>query len=945
MKFRAGLESLSVVHLHLVVGISIVLIMLVSGLVVIKQSEEAFSFRLENYHYLQTDKLIQLRQELNFQAEIVLKMIKQDSVVNDLVQKLTSGSRLAADESHQVVQQLHRVLSEFEPKTEHFAVTAIEFVQPDEVEMVAGNHADAADITTGLVLKADGLGLTSLMPLYVDNQLKGGLAVTLGLQQVARIRHARSAMSKNKLGNLFAQSAILVLNNRLNLLNEPLDSSWFRGRYWSTLHPNTMLHSWMQSEQYFTDTRSQFELVQYDGRYYLLSTLPWRWLKQQDKDPVFSISVQWQDVTDNVTAYTKEKQFSILTLMFTTLVLVILGITVVRLLLQLAKKSVERQQLLLHESEQKFTALYQLSPLPMVLNRFEDAGYVAANPAMEQLVGYSLAELTQFGLLDLTPDCYAQADKEQLELLGINGFYGPYIKQYRHKNGELIDVELNGVLFTDFSGEKFIWTIIKDIREIKRVEKLKDDFVATVSHELRTPLTSISGSLGLVLGGASGQLNAKSEKLLMIAHKNSQRLNVLINDLLDIEKLMAGKMRFNEGGVSLSRLLPEAIEQQQPYAMQQKVILTLLDVPDIQIWADSARIQQVLANFLSNAIKFSPEGGVVALGAKRIHEKVQIFVKDQGQGIALQDQRKLFKRFSQLSNNNQSIAGGTGLGLAISREIILQSGGEVGVESEQGQGATFWLTLPVYEAQRKHEVHEPVLVIEDDHDTALLLCEFLSLHGYSADWAPDSTSAWRMLSENNYVAITLDLMLQAENGADFFLKLRDNIETANIPVLIVSAFVEQGKLQLAALSNALDWIEKPVNHELLALKLGQLLSHLPTKNKYHRILHIEDDADIVTIMQLQLDGLCEYQAASSLAEANLALTKHSFDLVLLDLGLPDGNGISLLPAITQTQGDIPVVIFSAQDLRLDDKEKVHAMFSKSQINTDVLAKYLKKILD
>lgn len=166
-----------------------------------------------------------------------------------------------------------------------------------------------------------------------------------------------------------------------------------------------------------------------------------------------------------------------------------------------------------------------------------------------------------------------------------------------------------------------------------------------------------------------------------------------------------------------------------------------------------------------------------------------------------------------------------------------------------------------------------------------------------------------------------------------------------MPVLIISAFVEQGKLQLAALANALDWLEKPVTPELLSLKLGQLLSQLQGKKRYQRILHIEDDSDIVTIMRLQLDRQCDYQAVTSLAQAGKILQQQRFDLILLDLGLPDGNGMSLLNAITQSQGDIPVVIFSAQDLSVENKQKVRAVFSKSRINTEILAKYLKNILN
>ncbi|HSG51492.1 MAG TPA: PAS domain-containing sensor histidine kinase, partial [Rheinheimera sp.] len=378
--------------------------------------------------------------------------------------------------------------------------------------------------------------------------------------------------------------------------------------------------------------------------------------------------------------------------------------------MKLAKQAVGQKQAELAQSEKKFLALYQLSPLPILLNRFDDGSYVEANPAMEQLVGYSLDELRQLSFKDLTPAHFVASEKEQLKSLAEVGHYGPYIKQYRHKNGELIDIELNGVLFTESSGEKFIWTIIKDIRDVKRVEKLKDDFVSTVSHELRTPLTSIAGALGLVLGGAAGPIADKAEKLLSIAHKNSQRLNLLINDLLDFDKLIAGKMRFEPAAIELRKFLEDVIEQHQPLARQQGQQLNLAPIPKAKLWVDPDRIAQVLSNYLSNAIKFSPEHSTVLVGADLSDNLVRIWVQDNGPGISEPDQAKLFQRFSQLENLNDA-KGGTGLGLAISREIATRSGGDVGVTSQIGEGARFWLQLPLYNEKSANHADSKILVI------------------------------------------------------------------------------------------------------------------------------------------------------------------------------------------------------------------------------------------
>lgn len=788
-----------------------------------------------------------------------------------------------------------------------------------------------------------GLGLRSVKPLR-DEQGKVVAAIELGfdLQNVfsTQFKTGFSAVESD----ISEGVALLVKPDITAVFHADTKADWFESTLWSAQNPSKMLQFWLSHNLLPEQVVNASTLVlHFEGQTYAVSLQPWSlWGQQAQSAQLLSLS--WQDISQQLEAQQAIIGVTRLTWLIAGVLVLLAGWLLIFLLRKQAKSELTEHQQRVKKSEQKLSALYQLSPLPILLNRFSDGAFVEANPAMSKLVGYSLDELSKLSYWDLTPECYAEAEQLQLKSLTETGRYGPYVKQYKHKNGELIDIELNGVLFNDGEGESYIWTIIQDIREIKRVEKLKDDFVSTVSHELRTPLTSIAGSLGLVLGGAGGELSPKAEKLLSIAHKNSQRLNLLINDLLDIDKLMAGKMRFSEELVSLPELLAESIEQNQPYARQHKVSLNLSAVLPLNLWIDSARILQVLANFISNAVKFSPEGGEVLLTAELRGERVRVSIIDNGPGIMPIDQHRLFKRFSQLEQYEQA-KGGTGLGLAISREIIIHSGGEVGVDSIPGEGATFWFELPVHQTLTKTDFSDKILVVEDDKDTAQLLCELLHMQNYATDWALDCESAWQKLSEQRFSAVTLDLQLKNENGADFFLKLRDNPATASLPVLIVSAYVEKGKLQLSAIANALDWIEKPVTPEILGLKLGQLLSQLPRTDRYHKILHIEDDFDIVTIMRLQLEALCEYQAVSTLAEAKAALAKERFELVLLDLGLPDGNGISLLPTILECQGEIPVVIFSAQDVSLADSAKVDVVFSKSRITTELLARYLKKMLN
>jgi signal transduction histidine kinase len=231
---------------------------------------------------------------------------------------------------------------------------------------------------------------------------------------------------------------------------------------------------------------------------------------------------------------------------------------------------------------------------------------------------------------------------------------------------------------------------------------MKDQFIATVSHELRTPLTSINGSLGLLAGGAAGSLPEKAGALVENALRNVKRLTLLITDLLDMEKLVAGKMPMTMVEQALTPLIEEAVESLAGYASQHNVRIqtrfNLAAVP-VQVNVDGPRLIQAFTNLLSNAIKFSPEGETVEISTELDADRVLILVRDRGPGVDPAFRSQLFQRFSQADGSDTRKLPGTGLGLAITREISQQLGGEVDYRDAPGGGGEFYIQLSRVENQ------------------------------------------------------------------------------------------------------------------------------------------------------------------------------------------------------------------------------------------------------
>lgn len=258
--------------------------------------------------------------------------------------------------------------------------------------------------------------------------------------------------------------------------------------------------------------------------------------------------------------------------------------------------------------------------------------------------------------------------------------------------------------------------VISNMEQLKTLDQAKSEFLSIASHELRTPLTSIKGSLSLMRSGVVGPMNEMAENLLTIAENETDRLIRLINDILDLAKIEARKLPLTQDWNSLNQLVTTSMQSLQGLAQQAHVSLVTEAMPPIDVYMDDDRIQQVLTNLVSNAIKFSPKGGQVLVRCEVDGDsKLTIEVSDQGRGIDPQDQELIFQKFRQATNANNPLVKGTGLGLAIARALVEQHGGQINVRSVVGEGSTFYFTLPEW---RYHATGAAELMPEDTEKAA-----------------------------------------------------------------------------------------------------------------------------------------------------------------------------------------------------------------------------------
>ncbi len=599
-----------------------------------------------------------------------------------------------------------------------------------------------------------------------------------------------------------------------------------------------------------------------------------------------------------------------------------------------------RVEIELRESEAHKTAILH-SALDSIITTNYNGKIISFNLQTEKMFGQLSSELPLLHIDKLIPGLNYKLreilGKPPAEFLGVSKDRGEF------------PVELTVSGMGDQNEELFV-IIIRDITERKKVETLKNEFVSVVSHELRTPLTSIRGSLGLLLGGVVGDFSEKAKKLLDIASNNCDRLLNLINDILDVEKIEAGKMSFKFEMVDITKVVKESIAVNQMYGEKFGVKIVLTEsVSDVLVNVDANRLLQVMANLISNAVKFSPSGEVVKVTIRLANNRVRVSVIDAGPGIPEEFQSRIFQKFSQADSTTTRKIGGTGLGLNITKAIIEKFDGTIGFVTKPNIGTTFYFDLvPYTSTDKKIEKivdqtrikKKSILVCEDDEDQSMYLSTMLGAANFNVDVAPTVTAARSLLAQNTYDALLLDLILPDQDGIAFIRELRADEKTKNTPIIVLSVIAQTGKAILNGDAfSVLDWLDKPIDFSKL-LKDVQALS-LKKKN-VTRVLHVEDEEDTRNIVKTLLKDTAEVISAPTLREAKVKLVRDKYDLVILDLMLPDGNGSELLPLLAKTH--TPVLVFSAVELDREHAECVRDVLVKSETSHERLLTTIEKII-
>ena len=662
-------------------------------------------------------------------------------------------------------------------------------------------------------------------------------------------------------------------------------------------------------------------------------------------------------------------------------------------------ESLERRAV---ESETRYQQIVELAEEGIwVIDNESKTTYV--NQAMTRMLGYTEAEMLGRPIFDFIYEADYQTAKYNVEARK-QGTGEKHEFKLKAKNGNPVWTYMSTSPVLDENG-KMLWScsLVYDITERKqadeqlressgrislanaelaRATRLKDEFLASMSHELRTPLNAILGLSEALQEEVYGSLTERQRKSLAMIEQSGEHLLELITEILDLSKIESGKMELQIAPVSLENLCESSLAFVKQQAHQKNIKLTSKidkELGDVKL--DERRIRQILVNLLSNAVKFTPEGGevLVEVDADLDGEKVQFIVSDTGIGIAPEDIDKLFKPFVQLDSSLSRRYAGTGLGLALVRRIAELHGGGISLESEEGKGSRFIVTLPWKEpdqvmqsiTEREQEcvtlpnLHQ-ALIVEDSDTAAKQIARYLAELGTAAVVYPQGEGAVEAALRFNPEVIILDLLLPSLSGWEVLAQLKAEPQTQHIPVLVVSVMDERSR----ALSlGASEYLIKPISRQQLQSALTKIFAAAPQRpgntalvvigeagrnavsmpqreRDLPLILLAEDnESNIATMMEyLQIHGY-QVSLARNGIEAVQSAKQQKPDLILMDIQMPEMDGIEATERI-RTEAElaaIPIIAITALAMP-GDREKCLAAGATDYLTKPVSLKTLVSII-
>jgi signal transduction histidine kinase/CheY-like chemotaxis protein len=490
---------------------------------------------------------------------------------------------------------------------------------------------------------------------------------------------------------------------------------------------------------------------------------------------------------------------------------------------------------------------------------------------------------------------------------------------------------------------------------LRRADEMKSRFLSNMSHEFRTPLNSILALSHLLLDRGDGPLNDEQEKQVAFIRKSAEALLELVNDLLDLAKIEAGKIEVRPIEFTAGNLFSALRGMLRPLLVSDSINLIFEEPQDIPpLYTDEGKVSQILRNFISNALKFTERGEIRVKAALAPSGEAVVFsVADTGIGIAREDQSRIFEDFTQLENALQRRVRGTGLGLPLCRRLTMLLGGTIEVQSEVGTGSIFKASIPLQYQRIDEEIPSgdglepdpgriPVLLVEDDPETRLIYQKYLRHSRYQLFPARSLRELRQKLAKVRPRAIILDILLHGEDSWHGLAELKGSALTKEIPILVATT-VEDERKGLALGANA--YCIKPVDRSVLLAHLDELTSSSAPRRARKRILLIDDEESARYVFRKLLgDGEYEVLEAAE-GETGLRLAReHRPDAIFLDLNMPGITGEHVLHELRSDPATctIPIVIITAQVLDAAERQRllrhVEAIVAKDGLSRETIEK-------